>query len=63
MQYGICEPPLSRSTCGRVVSREHVHIIPRHAEQQVQAVVPKAPCAHIVYTLALKYLYRDPFKA
>ena len=25
--------------------------------------VSKAPCAHIVYTQALKYLYRDPFKA
>ena len=30
---------------------------------QWQVLNPKGPCAHIVYTLAPMYLYRDYFKA
>ena len=38
-------------------------VAPRALQNSFMTTVPKAPCTHIVYISALKYLYRDPFKA
>ena len=34
-----------------------------YVDKDVAKLMPKAPRTHIVYTSALKYLYRDPLKA